>query len=80
MYNAVLLQCKKGNLQEVEARTSYKRSNLAVQRAGVRRAKAHLKPTLAMDIKDNKKNFYYDADSKRVNKENVGLLLNSAGI
>lgn len=32
-----------------------------------------------MDIKGNK-NFYYDADSERVNKEKVGLLLNSAGI
>lgn len=32
-----------------------------------------------MDIKGNK-NFCYDADSERVNKENVGLLLNSAGI
>lgn len=32
-----------------------------------------------MGIKGNE-NFYYDADSERVNKEKVGLLLNSAGI
>lgn len=32
-----------------------------------------------MDIKGNKKNCSYHTDSKKVNKENVGLLLNSAG-
>lgn len=49
------------------------------QAAGVKRVKAHLNLTPVMDTKGNKKNCSYHTDSKRVNKENVGLLLNSAG-
>jgi len=33
-----------------------------------------------MDIRGNKKNSYYSADSKRMNKENKELLLNGADI
>ena len=46
---------------------------------GVRTVKAQLKLRLAGDTEGNKKSFYHYISNKRLNKGNVGLLLNGAG-
>ena len=46
---------------------------------GVRKAKVQLVLRLVRNIKGNKKRFYCCISSKRLNKENAGLLLNEVG-
>ena len=45
----------------------------------VRKAKAQLELKVERDIKGNKASFCHCMSSKRVNRENVGLLLNRTG-
>lgn len=49
-------------------------------RSGVRKARAHLQLNLSKDMKCSRQGFYGDISSKRMNRENVGPLLNSIGI
>ena len=49
-------------------------------RNATRKAKAHLELKLARDVKHNKKGFFNYISSKRKTKENVGPLLNEAGV
>ena len=44
------------------------------------KAKAHLELKLARDVKNNKKGCFYYISSKRKARDNVGPLLNEAGI
>lgn len=44
-------------------------------REGVKEVKAHLKLRLERDIEGSKKTFIVTSSSKRLNKENFGLLL-----
>jgi len=48
-------------------------------REAMRKAKAHLEFNLARDVKDNMKGFFKYISSKRMTRENVGLLLNEVG-
>jgi len=45
-----------------------------------RKAKAHLELNLARDVKNNKKSFFNYISRKRKARDNVGLLLNEAGV
>jgi len=45
-----------------------------------RKAKAHLVSKLARDVKNNKKGFFEYISSKRKARDNVGRLLNEAGV
>jgi len=49
-------------------------------RDATRKAKAHLELNLARDVKDNKKGFFNYISSKRKTRDNVGPLLNEAGV
>jgi len=49
-------------------------------RDAMRKAKAHLELNLARDVKNNKKGFFNYLSSKRKARDNVGPLLNEAGI
>jgi len=46
----------------------------------MRKAKAHLELNLARDVKNNKKGFFNYINSKRKARDNVGPLLNEAGV
>ena len=46
----------------------------------MRKAKAHLELNLAREVKNNKKGFFNYISSKRKTRDNVGLLLNEAGV
>ena len=49
-------------------------------RDAMRKAKAHLELKLARDVKNNKKGFFKYISSKRKARDNVGPLLNEAGV
>jgi len=49
-------------------------------RDATRKAKVHLELNLTRDVKDNKKGFFKYISSKRKTRDNVGLLLNEAGV
>jgi len=49
-------------------------------RDATRKAKAHLELKLARDVKNNKKGFFNYISSKRKARDNVGPLLNEAGV
>jgi len=49
-------------------------------RDATRKAKAHLELNLARDVKNNKKGFFNYISSKRTTRDNVGPLLNEAGV
>ena len=46
----------------------------------MRKAKVHLDLKLARDIKNNKKDFFNYVSSKRKARDNMGPLLNEAGV
>lgn len=56
-----------------------KDSWIQAHRDDFRKTKAHLEVTLTRDIKGKKRSFCRYISSKRLNKENVGSLLNGAG-
>jgi len=49
-------------------------------RDAMRKAKVHLELNLARDVKNNKKGFFKYISSKRKARDNVGQLLNEAGV
>jgi len=49
-------------------------------RDATKKAKAHLELKLARDVKNNKKGFFKYISSKRKTRDNVGPLLNEAGV
>ena len=49
-------------------------------REGTSKAKAHLELNLTRDVKDNKKGFFNYISNKWMSRENVGPLLNEAGV
>jgi len=49
-------------------------------RDATRKAKAHLELKLARDVKNNRKGFFNYISSKRKTRDNVGPLLNEAGV
>jgi len=49
-------------------------------RDATRKAKAHLELNLARDVKNNKKGFFNYISSKQKTRDNVGPLLNEAGV
>ena len=49
-------------------------------RDATRKAKVHLELKLARDVKNNKKGFFNYISSKRKARDNVGPLLNEAGV
>ena len=56
------------------------RNVLRTCRDSTREAKAHLELKLARDVKNNKKGFFNYISSKRKARDNVGPLLNEAGV
>ena len=50
------------------------------RRDATRKAKAHLELKLARDVKNNKKGFFNYISSKRKARDNVGPMLNEAGV
>lgn len=52
---------------------------MSLSREKIRRGKAQLEPNLATAIKDNRKCFYKDINSKRKVKENLDPLLDAGG-
>jgi len=65
-----------------EGQAAWKEYRNAVRacREAMRKAKVHLELNLARDVKNNKKGFFKYISSKRKTRENVGLLLNEAGV
>jgi len=69
-----------GMWKEGQATWEEYRNVVRACREAMRRAKAHLGLILARDVKDNKKSFFKDINSKWKTRENVGPLLNQVGV
>jgi len=65
-----------------EGQTTWEEYRSAVRacRDATRKAKAHLELKLARDVKNNRKGFFKYISSKRKARDNVGPLLNEAGV
>jgi len=69
-----------GMWKEGQATWEEHRNMVRVCRDATRKAKAHLELKLTRDVKNNKKGFFIYISSKRKARDNVGLLLNEAGV
>jgi len=69
-----------GIWKEVQATWEEYRNVVRACRDATRKAKAHLELSLARDVKNNKKGFFKYISSKRKSRDNVGPLLNEAGV
>jgi len=69
-----------GMWKEGQATWKVYRNVVRACRDVTRKAKAHLELKLARDVKNNKKGFFNYISSKRKATDNVGLLLNEAGV
>jgi len=69
-----------GMWKEGQATWEEYRNVVKACRDATRKAKVHLEFNLARDVKDKKKGFFNYISSKRKARENVGLLLNEAGV
>jgi len=76
-------QTEEESLRNVERGTGHLeeyRNVVKACRDAMRKAKVHLELNLAWDVKDNKRSFFKHISSKRKTRDNVGLLLNEAGV
>jgi len=69
-----------GMCKEGQATWEEYRNVVRACRDVTRKAKAHLELKLARDVKNNKKGFFNYISSKRKAMDNVGPLLNEAGV
>jgi len=69
-----------GMWKEGQATWEEYRNAIRACRHATRKVKAHLELKLARDVKDNKKGFFNYISSKRKARDNVGPLLNEAGV
>ncbi|KFR10440.1 hypothetical protein N306_01960, partial [Opisthocomus hoazin] len=69
-----------GMWKEGQATWEEYRNVVRACRDATRKAKAHLELKLARDVKNNKKGFFNYISSKRKARDNVGPLLNEAGV
>jgi len=79
---AEIRQKRKLNGMWNEGQTTWEEYRNVVRacRDATRKAKAHLELNLARDVKNKKKGFFNYISSKRKAKDNVGRLLNEAGV
>jgi len=69
-----------GMWKEGQATWEEYRNVVRACRGATRKAKAHLVLNLARDVRNNKKGFFSYISSKRKARDNVGPLLNEAGV
>jgi len=70
----------RGMWKEGQATWEEYRNVVRACRDATRKAKAHLELNLARDVRNNKKGFFNYITSKRKARDNVGPLLNEAGV